>query len=70
METPRMGLSRVILIPNRDQGDLSNRSPICLVYTCIYLRMYIHGCIGMCVCGCGLSKAIRVTRVSRGEKRA
>jgi len=64
-----MGLSRVILLPNRDQGDLSNRSPICLVYTCMYLRMHIYGCICMRVCGCGLSLVIWITRVSRGGKR-
>ena len=39
------------------------------VYTCMYLRMYIHGCICMRVCGCGLSKVIWITRVSRGEKK-
>jgi len=64
-----MGLSRVILFPTRGQGDLSNRSSICLVYTCMYLRIHIHRCICMRVCGCGLSKVVWITRVSGGGKR-
>jgi len=44
--------------------------PFVGVSTCMYLRMYIHGCICMRVCGCGLSKVIWITTGSRGEKRA
>jgi len=44
--------------------------PFVGVYTCMYLRIHIHRCICMRVCGCGLSKDIWVSRVSRGGKRA
>ena len=64
------GSVKCYITSNRDQGDLSNRSPICLVYTCMYLRMHIHGCICMRVCGCGLSKVTWIARNSRGGKRA
>jgi len=45
METPRMGLSRVILLPSWDQGDLSNRSPICRgvhVYEFTHVHTWVH----------------------------
>ena len=47
---PRMGLSRVILLPNRDQGDLSNRSPICrgihvYVSTHVHTWVHLHACV-------------------------
>jgi len=44
--------------------------PFVGVHTCMYLRIHIHGCICMRVCGCGLGKVIWITKVSRGEKRA
>ena len=44
--------------------------PFVGVYTCMYLRMRIHGCICMRVCGCGLSKVTWIARNSRGGKRA
>ena len=52
METPRMGLSRVMLIPNWDQGDLSNRSPICrgvhvYVYACTYMGAFECVCVSV-----------------------
>jgi len=43
--------------------------PFVGVYTCMYIRMYIHGCICMRVCGYRLSVNKQKSRVSRGEKR-
>ena len=39
------------------------------VYTCMHLRMYIHRCICVRVCGSGLSEDIWISRVSRVEKK-
>jgi len=49
-ETPRMGLSRVLLLPSWDQGDLSNRSPICrgvhvYVFTHVHTWVYLYACV-------------------------
>jgi len=64
-----MGLSRVILLPKETRETSRTGLPFVGVYTCMYLRMHIHGCICMRVCGCGLSKVIWITRVSKAEKR-
>ena len=68
METPRTGLSRVILFPNRDQGDLSIRSPICRgVHVCV--SMHAHACVHLHACvWVWTEEVVWMTRVSRGEK--
>ena len=64
-----MGLSCVILLP-KETSETSRTGLLFVgVYTCMYLRMHIHGCICKCVCGFGLSKDIWTSRVSRGEKK-
>jgi len=58
METPRMGLSRVILLPNWDQGDLSQVSHlsgcthVCIyactcmgAYACVHAWVHMHACV-------------------------
>jgi len=64
-----MGLSSVILLPIETRETSRTGLPFVGVYTCMYLRMHIHGCTCMRVCGCGLSKVIWITMVSRGGKR-
>jgi len=46
-----MGLSRVILLPIETRETSRTGLPSVGVYTGMYLRMYIHGCICMRVCG-------------------
>jgi len=42
--------------------------PFVGVYTCMYLRMYIHRCICMRVCGCGMSEDILIEGLKGGRK--
>jgi len=71
METPRMRLSRAILLASSETRETSRTGlPIVGVYMCMYLCIHIRRCICMRVCGCGLSKHIWMSRVSRGGKRA
>ena len=56
--------------PVEDRETSRTGLPFVRVYTCMYLRMYIHGCICMRVCGCGLSEDIWISRVSRVEERS
>jgi len=50
METPRMGLSRVILLHNRDQGDLSKVSHLS---GCTHVWIYAYTYMGAFTCVCG-----------------
>ena len=79
METPHGSVGRKHLVwvchvlycfPVETRETSRTGLPFVGVYTCMYLNMYIHRCIDVRVCGCGLSEDIWISRVSTVTKRA